>query len=151
MKKIALIMICLLVGFVSQAQDKSITLGSDTYYWEFGVNATADTVGIATSDSTYDIQILTNKDQGLLYNIRSVVTKVTGTAAIKMQIKGKVHSADSWTLIASTYWTGTTNSALSLSQTSTAQFYRYFQIHYGAVGSSGQVRITTALIKFWHL
>lgn len=132
------------------AQDKQITLGNDTWYYQFSVGAATDTIG--SSDTTYYLQWLTNKDMGLLYNVKTKLTEVSGTATVAVSIQGKVHSDDSWSNIATqTYYGAGSDTTLVFTQTSTAQFYRYFRLYYDCTTSAQKVKISTAYIKHWHL
>jgi hypothetical protein len=151
MKKLILFISAIVLLLAVQAQDKSITLRPEQYYFAYTLNGAADTVS-AAADSVYYVQMLTQKDMGLLYNVKTKITEVSGTAKIKVALEGKVHADDSWTKLNAAIYYGTgSDTTIVHSQTSTAQFYRYLRIKYTALSGSGKGKINTAAVKLWHL
>ena len=150
MKKIFLLLAAVFVMMTCTAQDRTITLGSDTWYYQFGVNTAADT--ISAFDTLYYVQALTNKSMGLLYGIQTQITEVSGAARVAVSLQGKIHSGDSWTNITTvTYYGSDSDTTINFSQTGTAVFYRYLRILYDCNTTTQNVKINTAYVKLWHL
>jgi hypothetical protein len=148
MKKLVLLLIAVCSFAFANAQTATpIQFTPDQWFVSYTGSATLDTVSV---NNTWYKEILPNKGQRLMYNIRVKITEVSAVSAgtpVAVALQGKVFDTDTYTTITTLNYRGTgTDTTLTYSEASTAQVYRYFKVL--ITPASGKVKTTFVKASF---
>jgi hypothetical protein len=148
MKKFILLLVACVSFAIASAQTAvPVTLPADQWFVSYVGNATLDTV---TVGNTWYKEILPNKGQRLMYNIRVKITEVSAVSAgtpVAVALQGKVFDTDTYTTITTLNYRGTgSDTTLTYSEASTPQVYRYFKVL--ITPASGKVKTTFIKASF---
>lgn len=81
------------------------------------------------TDSTWYYTVLKESDAGLRYQIKVSLDSIGGVKKkVAVVLKAKQWDSDSYTTVTTTYWWNGRDTTILFTQTSTAQYYRYFQV-----------------------
>ena len=144
MKKIMLLLVALLsFAIMPTMAQKTVKLSPNVYAVAY-TGVTADSV--SATDTTFYIDVLTNKPSALYYNFRIKINDVT-TSLTTTSVMGKIFDDDPWTTITSQAYHGTgSDTTITFTQNTTAQFYRYYRIK--VVYTSGKASINYIKMYF---
>jgi hypothetical protein len=153
MKRLAIILISLLVVAVSYGQNTALDAGSlknstTTYFdmdrglsspinYRYAYGTTADTVGVADSSFSYTFTVVDMSDQ-LEAECRIKLDSTSGTPTLNVALKGKFSWNDAWTSIANSDWAGTSADTTIILQSTTAVPYRFYQIFVDVTATTAQ-------------
>lgn len=127
MKKLMLILFALAItaGAFAQHVSPAVELGADQWYYKF-TGAVTDT---ASTGGAWSKIIMPNKPERLFYDFRVKITEVSATTSTAVAFKAKKMAGDAWTTVTTTTYKGTgTDTTITFAETSTASFYRFYQI-----------------------
>lgn len=148
MKKL-LFVLTLIVAFIvsANAQVKQVTLKKDQSVLEVTTDYSLSTAG----DSVLTYTVLANKFDDLFYQIQVELDSVSGTPDYDIDLKGKVFENDAWSdLETDVTWDGTSSdTTITFTETSTAEFYRYFQLQVNGQAGTGAATVDRIDFKFW--
>lgn len=135
------ILLCLTLFVVGANAQR--TLNVDSYY-DIYTGLATDTV---SQTRTWNMYFAPNKGERLFYDFRVKLTEVVATTQTAVALQGKKMDTDSWSTITTLNYKGTgTDTTLVFAETSTASFYRFFNIL--ITPSSGKVKPTFIKVAF---
>jgi hypothetical protein len=115
-----------------------------TYTMPTGTNATT------TTDSTWTYTVWKESDQGVKYDFKLKLDSIGGTKQrTPVVLKAKKNLSDSWTTVTTVIWLNGNDTTVLFTQTSTAQYYRYWQIGLVTARKNFIYRVTELTEKYW--
>jgi hypothetical protein len=151
MKKIMFLFALLTVILSANAQEKATydqPMGyADTW---FTYNMPTSSYAMTATDSTWYFTTWKLSDAGIKYDIKLTLDSVGGTKQITpVLLKAKKQLSDSWTTITTVNWTNGHDTTILFNQTSTSQYYRYWQVYLKSNRKGFIVKIPELSEIFW--
>ena len=146
-----IISILMLIGLVSNAQDRSVILKSNTFFYEFNLSAVDTVNGAGGADTLWQAQALLNKGKPMKYTVQIDLEKVSGAPNADVSFQGKVFSGDPWTTDSTVTWIATsTDTTITFSNITSLSYYRYYNIKVDAAsGATMKFKVTDVRVKLW--
>jgi hypothetical protein len=140
MKKFIFLLSLVLVGFVAQAQDVNMKVGTYGSYAYAGVSDITGTAG--TINKTF----FTSKDYIYLYNVTVDIDTFSGTGTNTVYLKGSNDGVNYYTITSKTHKSTSGDTVIQFNDVSTGVLWRYLRVTETA-GSSTRTKIGSIAVK----
>ena len=151
MKKFILILALGIISLVTFGQETGTYDKKLDYTVSWSRNVGSSTDLLTTTDSLWSYTYFKNSYKPLKYDVYLSLDKTGGTAnVVHVYLKAKKWNEDAaWTTLKTVNWTGTADTVIVLTESSTAGQYQYYKIDMVGANNTILVSILDWFIKFW--
>jgi hypothetical protein len=147
MKKIIVFLMLSVLAVMAMAQDHSVTLKGDAYYYEFNLG-NSDTI---IASDTWWAQVIANKAEPVRMQVLVDMDSISGAGHDSIFLQGRVFSTDSWSAIDTGLYAHTGTGLVSVYNTDSDMYYRCFRVYVKSTSTTGKNKIVAIKVKIWKL
>lgn len=151
MKKFILILALGIISLVTFGQETGTYDKKLDYTVSWSRNVGSSTDILTTTDSLWSYTYFKNSYKPLKYDVYLSLDKTGGTTnVVHVYLKAKKWNEEAdWTTLKTVNWTGTADTVIVLTESSTAGQYQYYKIDMVGADNTILVSILDWFIKFW--
>lgn len=151
MKKFILILALGIISLVTFGQEAGTYDKKLDYTVSWSRNVGSSTDILTTTDSLWSYTYFKNSYKPLKYDVYLSLDKTGGTKnVVHVYLKAKKWNEEAaWTTLKTVNWTGTADTVIILTESSTAGQYQYYKIDMVGANNTMLVSILDWFIKFW--